>query len=590
MSHVEGAESISRADQLSEAKRRLRERYLLGNLQERLAGPRGITQCPASGSTPLSYEQEERWFQAQRLPGIPLGNESHIIHRSGPLEVGALERSFDEFIRRHAIWRTTFVEVDGRPVAVVHAAPATKFPLVDLSGIPASDQEAQILWMAAQDVRRPFDFVRGPLLRATLVRLGDTDHRLLITLNQIIFDCVSMYNVFLPELVTLYEAFSTGQPSKLQEPPLQYVDYARWQRQELDGPALESQMEYWRHRLAGAPTSLELPTDRPRPATQTFGIAQKTIRLPIDLIKSLRALSQGERVTLFVTLLSSFATLLYRYTRQQDILVGALTTTRKQMEVQGVMGLFLHTSVLRTDLSGDPSFRELLRRIREVTLEALSNDDLPFARVLKELQPEPDPARHPLFQVMFVLGTLLPTPPPGWKLTRMDIEFGATKFDLYVDLDETTDGITGRFMYSSDLFEAATVARMVEDWQTLLEDMAANPNQPISELPLSLSIEQPEPTEPEVGPDPEDGLGTPRSLVEQALAEIWTQVLGVEQVSIHDNFFDLGGESLAAARVIDGLEKRLGVRLHLRELIFQTLGQLAADCEGRLARMNRLQS
>src|SRR2546425_621375 len=368
---------------LSEAKRSLLHKYLQGDFRRSPTEKGAIGPRPPGSAIPLSFGQQQLWLHAQLAPGMPVYNEAVTVHRKGPLDVPALERGFNEIIRRHEAWRTTFTVADGRPVQVVNPAPTMTLPVTDLRGLPEAEREREALRLATEDARQPFDLAQGPLLRARLVRLGDNEHRLFLALHHIIFDGVAISRVFLPELAALYEAFSSGQPSPLPEMTSQYADYAHWQREWLQGEALSEHIGYWKKRLAGDLPVLELPTDRPRPAVQSFRGAMEPLALSKSLTDALKALSEREGVTLYMTLLAAFKTLLYRYSGQEHILVGSVTAGRNHPELEKLIGFFLSTVVLRTDLSGNPTFRQLLGRVRDVTLEALSHDEVPFEHLVK---------------------------------------------------------------------------------------------------------------------------------------------------------------------------------------------------------------
>jgi amino acid adenylation domain-containing protein len=416
-------------------------------------------------------------------PGLPIYNEPVTIHRSGPLDVKALEQSLSAIIRRHEAWRTTFHCLHGQPVQIVQPPFPLDLPVVDLRGLPEVKREAEALRLATEDSRRPFDLERGPLLRAMLVRFEDEQHRLFFTLHHIIFDGISLNNVFLPELASLYEACSTGKPPSLPELPIRYADFVHWQREVFPDDASE-ELAYWKQQLSGAPATLELPVDRPRPPLLSFRGAQPTFAFSGSLTEALKALSQREGVTLFMTLLAAFQALLYRYTGQTDIVVATVNSIRKRPQVESLLGFFLNTLVLRTDLSANPTFRELVRRVREVTLGALSHGDVPVYRLVQELGTERDPGRHPLFQAMFVLEPQLPDLSPGWQLTQIDVDTGMARTDLYLALDDRPEGLVGRFRYNTDLFEAATIDRMREHLERLLHGIVDYPDRPISTLPL----------------------------------------------------------------------------------------------------------
>ena len=316
----------------------------------------------------------------------------------------ALERSLGEIVRRHEVLRTSFPTVEG--VAVQRIAPVLEvgLPVVELQGLDEGEREAEVRRLAAEEAQRPFDLARGPLLRVCLLKLGEEDHGLLVTLHHIVTDGWSL-GVFIRELSALYQAFSTGRPSPLAGLPIQYADFAAWQRGWLQGAVLEGQLGYWQEQLAGAPSLLELPTDRPRPAVQSSRGASAVFTLEAELTQGLKALSQRAGVTLFMTLLGAFMVLLARYSRQEDIVVGSPTANRTHSQTEGLIGFFVNTLVLRADLSGDPPFEELMGRVRRVALEAYAHQEVPFERVVEALQPERTLSHSPLFQVLFALQT-----------------------------------------------------------------------------------------------------------------------------------------------------------------------------------------
>jgi surfactin family lipopeptide synthetase A len=475
---------------LSEARRALLQRYLRGELPQSARAAGVVTQRAMESQAPLSFGQQQMWLLEQLTPASPVYSECVTIHLPGPLDIAALEQSFNEIIGRHEAWRTSFPIVDGQPIQMIHPPSTLALPVVDLRHLPEAEREAEALRLATEDARILFDLARHPLLRATLIQLSDVEHRLFLTLHQSIFDGVSLYQVFLPELRALYEAFSSGKPSPLPDLPIQYADFAVWQRQWLQGGMLADRLAYWKQRLAGAPAALELPTDRPRPPVQSYRGAMRPFALSRRLTDAIKALSRQEGVTMFMALLAAFSTLLYRYTGQDDILIGTPTAGRKHLEIQGLMGYFLNTLVLRTDLSGDPTFRELLVRAREVISSAFAHEDVPFEYLVKELRAERNLGHNALYQVMLILEPSLPVLPSGWTLTQMDVETDTAKLDLTLELDDRPEGLVGRFEYSTDLFDAATIDRMVEHWQTLLESIVADPGQRLSELQLLAEAER----------------------------------------------------------------------------------------------------
>jgi len=444
---------------------------------------RAIPRRAPGAAIPLTFAQEQVWLHAQLAPNSALYNEPFTVHRKGPLDVSALERSITEIVRRHEAWRTTFALVDGQPMQLVHPPFEIHLPLVDLRNLPESERDAAALRLAAQDARRPFDLAKLPLLRARLVCLAEDDFRLFMCCHHLIFDGVTGYQVFLPELISLYHAFREGEPSPLPELPFQYADYAVWQS-DLNRQVTKERVEYWCRQLGGTLPVLQLPTDRPRPTADTFRGAMQPFSLSSSLSEDLRSLSRARGVTLFMALLAAFDTLLYRYSGQEEVLVGSITAGRNHPGTEKLLGFFLNTVVLRTDLSGDPTFVELLERVRRVTIESLSHDDVPLNQIVKELNPDRDLGRNPLFRVLLSLEPSVAELDTGWDLTPIDVETGASKFDLCLVLDDRREGLTGRVIYSTDLFDAATIERLVECWQTLLQSVVANPGVHVSDVPI----------------------------------------------------------------------------------------------------------
>jgi surfactin family lipopeptide synthetase A len=444
-------------------------------------------------AAPLSFAQQQIWVHAQLVPEISVYNEPVTIHRHRTLDKSALENALNEIVRRHEAWRTTFTLVDGEPVQTIQPAAPVELSWVDLRHLPAAEREAEGQRLAAEDAIRPFDLSRGPLFRGLLVCIDDTDHRLFLTLHHIIFDGYSIYRVLLPELATLYAAFSAGERPTLPELPVQYADFARWEREWFARNGhLASQLAYWRQQLGANLPVLELPFDHPRQAIQTFRGSIQPVAISKRLGDALKLLSRREGATLFMTLLACFAILLQRYSSLEDVPIGTVSSGRKRSELEGLLGYFLNLLVLRNDLSGDPTFCELLRRTRNVTLDGLSNDDAPFSKIVEEVQPNRSLGLSPLFQVLFTLEPPLPETQDGWTvaLTQPGVDTGISKFDLALELDDRPSGIVGRFKYSADLFEPATIARMAGHFATLLESVAANPESRISKLAILSGREQ----------------------------------------------------------------------------------------------------
>ncbi|MGH8772842.1 MAG: condensation domain-containing protein, partial [Burkholderiales bacterium] len=433
------------------------------------------------GALALSFAQERLWFLDQLEGPSAAYNVPGGVRLCGPLDVVALERSLREIVQRHEVLRTSFPTVEG--VAVPQIAPVREvgLPVVELQGLGDEEREAEVRRLAVEEAQRPFDLARGPLLRVCLVKLGEEDHGLLVTLHHIVTDGWSL-GVFIHELSALYPAFATGRPSPLVALPIQYADFAAWQREWLQGAVLAGQLGYWQEQLAGAPGLLELPTDHPRPAVQGFRGASVAVELEAELTQGLKALSQRAGVTLFMTLLGAFMVVLARYSRQEDIVVGSPIANRTHRQTEGLIGFFVNTLVLRVDLSGDPPFEELLSRVRRVALEAYAHQEVPFERVVEALQPERSLSHSPLFQVLFALQNL-PVGElelPGLSLSPLTLESATAKFDLSLLLSETEGGLVGVWEYSTELFEAATITRLGAHLQTLVEGIVADPKRRLS--------------------------------------------------------------------------------------------------------------
>ncbi|GAB1541024.1 hypothetical protein NUACC21_36930 [Scytonema sp. NUACC21] len=432
---------------------------------------------------PLSFAQQRMWFLQQLDVNSSFYNLPAAMRFEGNLDVTALEYSFNYIISRHETLRTNFIQVNGQPFQVIHPRRSLKLTLVDLQS--ERELESYCQQLAIEETQRPFDLSADPLVRASLFKLTETEHVLLLVMHHIISDGWSM-GVLIREIAAVYQAVCSQKPFALPKLSVQYADFAIWQQQWLQQEELTKQLAYWKEKLAGATALLELPTDRPRPAVQTYRGATEKFALTKELSSALAALSQQQGVTLFMTLLAAFQILLYRYSNQTDICVGTPIGNRNGKEIEGLIGLFLNTLVLRSDLSGNPSFSNLLSQVRQVALDAYAHQDLPFEQLVEQLQPERSLSYTPLFQVMFVL-LVAPTSQlqlPGLTLSPFPIESFTAKFDLTLSLENANTGLIGYLEYNTDLFDAATIARMVEHYQTLLSAVVANPHQKISELPL----------------------------------------------------------------------------------------------------------
>jgi amino acid adenylation domain-containing protein/FkbH-like protein len=440
---------------------------------------------------PLSFAQQRLWFLDQLEPDNPFYNIPQGLRMHGELDQAALERSLTEIVRRHEVLRTTYKMLDGRAVQFISPQPNLKIESVDLTGLPEAERETQAQTFAAREARRAFRIDQGPVMRAYLLQLADHEHILILNTHHVASDGWSMA-LYVRELSELYSAFVEGKPSPLPELPIQYVDFALWQRKWIQGETLERHMAYWRKQLAGAPPTLELHTDRPRPAVQTFRGQTRSIRLPLEILHRLKKLSQLEGATLYMTLLAAFQTLLYRYTGQEDIVVGSPIANRNRAEIEDLIGFFVNALTMRTKLNGNPTFRELMARVREVALEAYAHQDLPFEKLVEEFDPERSLGHNPLFQVLFVLQNApkIKLDLPGLKLEWLNLYSGTAKFDLALHIAERQDGLNCMMEFNTDLFDETTVARMLGHYQTLLEAIIADPACPIAFLPILTTSER----------------------------------------------------------------------------------------------------
>jgi len=449
----------------------------------RLPKPQGIGKRTVAGPAPLSIDQEQLWIVDQIDPSNTAYNISTAMRLTGRLDIAAIERAINEIVRRHEVLRTTFRAIDGRPVQVVAPSLSVPLPVTDIAHETGAAQEA--LRLATQEISRPFDLSRGPLVRARMLRLGADEHVLVVAMHHIIADSWS-FGVFNQELLALYDAYAAGRTSPLADLPIQYADYAIWQRQWLSGDLLEAKLAHWKSLLAGAPTSIELPTDRPRPAAQSYRGESRFLTISEDLTRALKELANRERATMFMTVLAAFNVLLFRYSNQRDILIGSPIANRNHPEIQSMIGYFLNMLVLRTRLRADMTFGELLSHVRESSLAAYAHQDLPFARLVQELQPERDTAQNPLFQVCFVYLDFQEQEAElrGLKLREMKLDAATAMFDLTLALTENADRLTGHFEYATDLFKGETIERMIGHFKNLLASIVAHPERRLSTLTL----------------------------------------------------------------------------------------------------------
>ena len=431
------------------------------------------------------------WLIDQLYHGSSFYNIPGAFHLQGLLDIQALQQSLNKIMERHEAWRTSFMMVDKQPMQVVAPKLTWELPVIDLESSASESWQTEVQKLATEEAQKLFDLAKAPLVRAKLLRRSEEEHIFLLTMHHTVTDGWSV-GVFQQELAKLYGAFANNQPVVLPELPIQYGDFALWQRDYLQGKPLEKQLNYWKQQLGGELPVLQLPTDYLRPTVATFTGAKEYFTFSPTLTTALNKLAQQEEVTLFMLLLAAFNVLLYRYTKQEDILIGSPIANRNRSELEGLLGLFVNTLVLRNNLSGDPSFDELLKGVREVTLDAYAHQDLPFEKLVEELQPERDLSRNPLFQVMFVLQNTPMTSHEvsGLNISTLEIESNTAQFDIYLSLVPSPQGLTGFLEYSTDLFTSETITRLIGNLQTLLESIVANPQQRISELPILTTQEQ----------------------------------------------------------------------------------------------------
>ncbi|ERN42084.1 non-ribosomal peptide synthase domain protein/amino acid adenylation domain protein [Rubidibacter lacunae KORDI 51-2] len=477
----------NRKSQLSAAKQALLAKRLRGKgASQRPTIPQRDPKTPV----PLSFSQQRLWFLNQFEPNSPFYNVPFALHLRGQLNVSLLERAFQALVRRHEILRTTIDNASGEPQQIIHDRGAVTLEKIDLSSASNDVLWSKVKHIAREEAGRPFDLHSGPFLRVTLLTLAADEFVLLVTLHHIISDVWST-TILIQEVATLYHAFSQGKPDPLPTLPIQYADYTLWQRQMLQGDRLQTQLDYWQQQFATPPPLLQLPTDRPRPAVQTFNGSTQTFILPPELTAALKTLGQEANATPFMVLLAGFKLLLSRYSGQADITVGSPIANRNQAAIEGLMGLFLNTLALRTDLSGNPTFRDLLARVREVALGGYSHQDLPFDKLVEVLQLPRNLSHTPLFQVMFILQN-----PPvrhfelsGLSFEALDLLGATAKFDLTLTMMEKEDCLEGILEYNVDLFDPPTIERLIGNFQTLLDTVVAAPDTPIHGFSLLTSPE-----------------------------------------------------------------------------------------------------
>ena len=452
---------------------------------------RGLRPRLSNEPIPLSFAQQRLWFLDQLEPGIPVYNRPVVFRLTGQLDINALDRCLNEIVRRHEILRTSFPAVDGEPSQVISQSLTIAVPVIDLTGFAGDEREAEALRRAKWESHQPFDLAAAPLLKARVFRLGAERHLLLLLTHHIVSDGWSD-TLILNELTELYRAFIDGRASSFTDLPIQYSDYALWQLSRAEEERQARDVRYWRKQLKDAPLLLNLPTDRVRPAVQSYRGARQVFNLPVVLAEKLKELSRRENVTLFMTLFTAFTILLYRYTRQKDVLVGVPVSGRDRVEMEELIGVFVNTLVLRTEVSDDLTVSDLLRQVREVALAAYAHQNLPFEKLVQVLRPDRDPSRTPLFQVMFQLRNLPKgdVKIPGLEFEPISLDIGLAKFDLSLEIVEDAKGLECQFEYNSDLFDSATILRMQGHFRNLLENLVDHSEQRLSDLPLLTEVER----------------------------------------------------------------------------------------------------
>jgi hypothetical protein len=473
---------------LSPAKRALIELTLLKKKAASGEPKQLISRRPAGLPAPLSFYQQGLWVLNQLMPNTSLYHVPKGMRLTGELNISTLKQALDYLVARHEALRTSFTTCDGVPVQVVRELLTLDLPLFDLSTMPETAREAETRRVLVEEACRPFDLSTGPLIKACLLRLDEREHILLITMHHIVTDGWSM-GIFERELTLLYEAFINAQPSPLPELPVQYPDYALWHREWFQGPVYESQLAYWKNVFKTEPPVIELPADHPRPSLQAHRVfrgVKRKLPLSKDLTRKLKELSQKEESTLFMVLLAAYQTLLHRYTGEDDIVVGSPIAGRCLAETEQLIGLFINALALRVDLSGDPSFRELIARVKEVALGAYAHQDLPFEMLVKEVQPDRSLAHNPLFQVMFVLQSESTSIKrvADLKVSHVQVENIAANFDLTVDVVERDGQLECLFESNAELFDEDRITRLLGHFHNLLEGIVADPEQKLSDLPL----------------------------------------------------------------------------------------------------------
>ncbi|MEM6401890.1 MAG: amino acid adenylation domain-containing protein, partial [Cyanobacteria bacterium P01_D01_bin.116] len=530
----------------------------------------------------LSWAQERLWFFNKLEGESATYNMSGALRISGNLDINALSQALSEIVRRHEVLRTSFPIVNGTPVQIIHPEATMKLDVVDLQQYPEQERQNLIEKLQTEVATTPFDLENAPLIRCSLLHISAEEYVLLPAMHHIVSDGWSI-GVLLREISTLYQAFSAGKPSPLTELPIQYGDFAVWQKQWLSGEILENQLNYWKQKLDGAPQQLNLPIDHPRTPVMTFKGKQESFEFNAELTQKLKKLTLRSGATLYMTLLAAFKVLLCYYSQQEDIVVGSPISNRNSKQIESLIGIFINTLVIRTDLSGNTTFLELLSRLRKNCLQAYEHQDVPFQQVITELNIERDPSLPPLVQAAFIFQN---TPNfslemPNLTINKVKIKSQAAKTDLTLSMEEKEEKIIGDLEYNIDLFEPETIAQIIDNFSKIVETIVINQQQTISEIitaltsdNLPLKANAKSTLKPQITQEHE--YVAPRTEAEHRLAQIWSSLLNVDSVGVKDNFFNLGGHSLLAVRLISEIQQQFQKNLPLAAL-FQspTIEQLA---------------
>jgi len=550
---------------------------------------RRLFKRPQGEPAPLSFSQLYIWASDQMAPGNPAHNLPVGFRIKGRLDARMLEESFNAIIRRHEVLRTTFAVNDGEPIQVIHSQLRIQLSLIELDRLPGNTGELELQKLASEESAKSFDLSRLPLIRVSLYRLGDIEHVLIFTLHHIIADGLSV-GLLMHELDGLYGAFRSGNTPQLPELPAQYADFAFWQRQEFLKNSYRKQLAFWRTQMIGQLRTLALPYDRARPAVRTFRGASVFFSIPQVLAEKLNALDEKNGGTFFSVALALFQVMLNRYSGSEDMLILTPVAHRTLDETQPLIGDFLNLAPLRCDVSGNPTFIELLRGSRETTLNALSNIDLPFDKIVDGMKIERSSGQEPIFQVLLQVLPQVRSKIADLEIENFNFDLAFSQFDLSLHLYQRTDGYLGRFEYSTDVFDSGTIEKWSSNFMQMLETVAADPTQPIASIPFAVpllvddGLSKKSPSNPCSSDRPfgQNSYAPPRNELERSLTIAWETALDVKHIGINDSFFELGGMSLSAIKLVFELERMRGIKIGFSEIIQNpTVARMAGLVDNR---------